>query len=171
MRRLGRCIVLLACSHCGDGEPRRARGESADSGSTGVGEAEPCEDGFSRVDGECVPTPCESTDCPPETCTADSCSGHGRCTEVADGVTCSCDEGFAGQRCEERGPDFYRRTLLVAGLADPDIYEEHDDAFYLVGTLSTTTVPIFESADLVAFTHKQDYDPSAVDPEHDYSYV
>jgi len=114
-----------------------------------------------RVDGECMQ----------ETCGADTCHGHGPCSDTPDGPACVCDEGFTGSRCDAYGPDAYTRTLLAPSLADPDIYKEHDDLFFLTGTGSTVTVPIYETSDLINFTEKRIYDPSALDPNHDYCYV
>jgi glycosyl hydrolase family 43 len=96
-----------------------------------------------------------------------SCSGHGVCSDGA----CLCDEGFVGDDCASQGDDYHRRTLLVAGLADPDMLREHDDLFYLVGTGSSVDVPIYESTDLVVFDERAPYDPSALDPEHDYCFI
>ncbi|MDC0666368.1 family 43 glycosylhydrolase [Nannocystis radixulma] len=109
--------------------------------------------------------------CVPETCAADTCHGHGVCADGLDGVTCACDEGFTGGRCDGRGADFYSRTLLMPGLADPDIYKEHDDLFLLTGTGSSLTLPIYESTDLLEFHEKKIYDPTALDPAHDYCYI
>ena len=93
------------------------------------------------------------------------------CSDSAEGVVCHCDEGFVGGRCEGRGEDFYARTLLLPGIADPDIYKEHDDLFFLTGTGNTVTLPIFASTDLETFVEKRIYDPSASDPNHDYCFV
>jgi hypothetical protein len=107
-------------------------------------------------------------DVAPSTCVESGCSGHGRCVEGA----CVCDEGFLGAACAGRDDDFHRRTLLVRGLADPDVLEENDDLFVLTATArSARVIPFYESSDLVAFRRLPDYDPSALDPDHDYCYL
>lgn len=126
-----------------------------------TGPACPCPEGHVLIDNTCVP----------ETCAADTCHGHGVCVDRPDGLACACDEGFTGDRCDGQGPDFYARTLLVPGLADPDVYKEHDDLFLLTGTGSTVNLPIYESTDLVTFREKTIYDPTALDPAHDYCYI
>jgi len=64
----------------------------------------------------------------------------------------------------------HARTLLVAGLADPEVLKVHDDLFFLMGTDTSTftSLPIYESTDLVTVTERRRYRPSAVDPAHDY---
>lgn len=121
-----------------------------------------CDGGYVAVDGACVE----------ETCTASSCSGHGVCEKADVGVRCLCDEGFEGTSCETIADDHYARTLLVGGMADPDIYKEHDDSFYLTGTApSARRLPIYHSTDLVTFEEYKVYDPSVVDSAHDYCHV
>jgi GH43 family beta-xylosidase len=67
--------------------------------------------------------------------------------------------------------DFYARSLLVAGLADPDVYKEHDDLFFLTGTGDARSVPIYETNDLTSFRFKRGYDPSVADPTYDYCMI
>ncbi|PTL85131.1 glycoside hydrolase [Vitiosangium sp. GDMCC 1.1324] len=56
-------------------------------------------------------------------------------------------------------------------MADPDIYKENDDLFFLSGTGNGASVPIYESNDLTSFRYKLGYDPSAVDPTYDYCWL
>jgi GH43 family beta-xylosidase len=190
------CLVLA--SACGDSTGVASDTGTSGTGGTTSGAAEPtstsqstggatsstgseptpttgapsdCEDSFEpgcgcgrgevEIDGECVH----------ETCAADTCHGHGLCSVTLIGVQCTCDEGFTGERCDTPGPDAYARTLLMPGLADPDIYKEHDDLFFLTGTGDTVSVPIFATHDLLNFTEKRIYSPAALDPNHDYCYV
>lgn len=157
--------LVVACETSG-GAPQGS-GPSTEGGTTGgstaastVGSATASEGsaGTSSSDGGCSDAGCE-----PEQCKGDSCSGHGVCSELGAGIACVCDEGFVGEACESHGDDFDRRTLLVPGLADPDVLREHDDLFYLVGTGSTVVVPIYESNDLEVFDERPSYDPSALD--------
>ncbi|RYE95145.1 MAG: glycoside hydrolase, partial [Myxococcales bacterium] len=66
------------------------------------------------------------------------------------------------------GVDHHRRTLVMPGLADPDVLAIHDDLFVLTGTSTTVSLPFFASTDLVTFTPLATYDPSALDPAHSY---
>jgi hypothetical protein len=110
--------------------------------------------------------------CRRETCAQQDCSGHGRCTDDATGPRCSCDEGFVGEACAEQGEDFHRRTLLVSGMADPDILKETDDLFVLTGTApGSAVIPLYETSDLLTFQERPAYDPTALDPDHDYCYL
>lgn len=165
----------LACASSGDDRSPGAATESGsdegtapalsagdDDDETGDGSGDDAaETGTGGEDGAPVPT----------SCTKDACGGHGVCEELESGVACTCDEGFTGTYCDEIGPDYHARTLLVPDLADPDVLAEHDDAFYLTGTGSTLTVPIYASSDLVEWEEVLQYDPSAVDPAHDYCHV
>ena len=67
--------------------------------------------------------------------------------------------------------DYNARTLLVPGLADPDVYKEHDDLFFLSGTGNGWLLPIYESNDLATFRFKRDYNPSQADPTYDYCFL
>ncbi|GEN12102.1 Glycosyl hydrolases family 43 [Myxococcus fulvus] len=104
-------------------------------------------------------------------CDGVTCSGHGVCRDEAGTARCICDEGFTGGACATRGGDYGRRTLLVPGMADPDIYKEHDDLFFLSGTGNGWQLPIYETRDLTSFQLKRAYDPSAVDPVYDYCFL
>ncbi len=110
--------------------------------------------------------------CVEQTCTESSCSGHGRCEKADIGVLCQCDEGFEGAACGSVAADFYARTLLVSGMADPDVYKENDDSFFLTGTSPGAKVlRIYHSTDLVSFEPYKTYEPSVVDKGHDYCHV
>jgi CubicO group peptidase (beta-lactamase class C family) len=50
-----------------------------------------CADGFHAEGARCVRD---------ESCRADSCSGHGTCTARDGALSCACDRGYAGPRCE-----------------------------------------------------------------------
>jgi hypothetical protein len=104
------------------------------------------------------------------TCTELACN-NGRCIETVPGPTCICDEGFIGTNCNEQGSDFYRRTQLMPGLADPDILAINDDLFILTGTSNGMVLPILQSTDLINFQLKHTYDPSIVDPTHNYCLI
>ncbi|SEU34034.1 glycoside hydrolase family 43 protein [Stigmatella erecta] len=62
----------------------------------------------------------------------------------------------------------WERTLVQAGLADPEVYKENDDLFFLTGTGDSRSIPIYETNDLTAFRFKLGYNPSVVDPVYDY---
>jgi GH43 family beta-xylosidase len=104
-------------------------------------------------------------------CDGVTCSGHGVCRDNAGTAVCVCDEGFVGASCASRGSNFYARSLLVPGMADPDVYKEHDDLFFLTGTGDARTLPIYETNDLSSFRFKRGYDPSAADPTYDYCMI
>ena len=104
-------------------------------------------------------------------CDGVTCGGHGVCKDNAGTAVCICDEGFAGSSCATLGSNFYARSLLVPGLADPDVYKENDDLFFLTGTGDARTVPLYESNDLSSFGFKRGYDPSAADPTYDYCMI
>jgi GH43 family beta-xylosidase len=104
-------------------------------------------------------------------CDGVTCSGHGVCKDNAGTAVCVCDEGFTGASCASRGANFYSRSLLVPGMADPDVYKEHDDLFFLTGTGDARTLPIYETNDLSSFRFKRGYDPSAADPTYDYCMI
>jgi hypothetical protein len=104
-------------------------------------------------------------------CDGVTCSGHGVCRDNAGSALCVCDEGFTGSSCATRGSNFYARSLLVPGLADPDVYKENDDLFFLTGTGDARTVPLYETNDLSSFRFKRGYDPSVADPAYDYCMI
>lgn len=104
-------------------------------------------------------------------CDGVTCSGHGVCRDNAGSAVCTCDEGFTGPSCGTRGGDYGARTLLMQWLADPDVYKEHDDLFFLTGTGNGVLLPLYESNDLRTFQFKRDYNPSAADPVYDYCFL
>ncbi|MFY0574683.1 family 43 glycosylhydrolase [Cystobacter fuscus] len=104
-------------------------------------------------------------------CSGVTCGGHGVCQDQAGSAICVCDEGFTGTSCSTRGGNFYARSLLVSGMADPDVYKEHDDLFFLTGTGNGASVPIYETNDLSSFRLKLSYSPSAADPVYDYCMI
>lgn len=104
-------------------------------------------------------------------CDGVTCSGHGVCRDEAGTARCICDEGFTDAACATRGGDYGRRTLLVPGMADPDVYKEHDDLFFLSGTGNGWQLPIYETRDLTSFQLKRSYDPSVADPVYDYCFL
>lgn len=104
------------------------------------------------------------------TCAELTCN-NGKCNESPQGATCVCDEGFLGTKCDQQGADFYHRTEIVPGLADPDILAVHDDLFFLSGTSNAMVLPIYESIDLKQFRLKVTYNPSIIDPMHNYCEV
>lgn len=104
------------------------------------------------------------------TCAEVSCI-NGRCMETAQGPICMCDEGFVGINCNQQGSDFYRRTQLMPGLADPDILAINDDLFILTGTSNAMVLPIYQSTDLINFQLKRNYDPSIIDPMYKYCLI
>lgn len=103
-------------------------------------------------------------------CTVLDCN-NGYCEETAEGPICVCDEGFLGTNCSQKGPDFYHRTLVMPGLADPDILAINDDLFILMGTANGLELPIYQSIDLINCQLKTVYNPSAVDPASDYCFL
>jgi GH43 family beta-xylosidase len=62
----------------------------------------------------------------------------------------------------------WERSLVVSGMADPEVYKENDDLFFLSGTGDGKTLPIYETNDLTTFRLKRSYNPSAVDGVYDY---
>ncbi|CAF1216587.1 unnamed protein product [Rotaria sordida] len=104
------------------------------------------------------------------TCVELTCN-NGRCIETTQGANCICDEGFIGTNCNQQASDFYRRTQLIPGLADPDILAINDDLFYLTGTSNAMSLPIFQSTDLINFHLKITYDPSISDSMYNYCFI
>ena len=96
---------------------------------------------------------------------------YGYCKETDEGPTCICDEGFVGISCNEQGSDFYQRTQLMSGLADPSVLSIGDDLFFLMGTADGLVLPIYQSTDLINFQLNITYDPSASDSAYHYCYV
>lgn len=103
-------------------------------------------------------------------CTTLVCN-NGHCNQTPEGPICICDEGFIGTNCNQQGADFYHRTLLMPGLADPNVLALNDDLFILMGTADGTVLPIFQSTDLINFQQKIIYNPSASDSANDYCYL
>ncbi|CAF1224027.1 unnamed protein product [Adineta ricciae] len=96
---------------------------------------------------------------------------NGRCIEEAQGPRCICDEGFVGSNCDQEGSDFYHRTSLIHGLADPDVLAVNDDLFYLTGTSDAFVLPIYQSTDLINFQLKVTYNPSTIDTIYNYCFI
>src|SRR5688572_1582052 len=65
-----------------------------------------CAMGFFAAGDGCDATP---------TCGPGSCSNRGACTESARGLACTCEEGYAGDECEECADDF----VLANGVCVP----------------------------------------------------
>ncbi|CAF0728942.1 unnamed protein product [Adineta steineri] len=102
---------------------------------------------------------------------ADLNCNNGRCIESGQGPQCICDEGFFGTICDQQGADFYHRTHLMPGLADPDILAVNDDLFFLTGTSNALDLPFFQSTDLITFHLKIIYNPSVTDPQYNYCFI
>ncbi|MDC0710983.1 family 43 glycosylhydrolase [Stigmatella sp. ncwal1] len=93
---------------------------------------------------------------------------------------CSGEEGASSESGPaEPGPQTvksplasgWERTLIQSGLADPEVYKENDDLFFLTGTGDSRSLPIYETNDLTAFRLKLSYNPSAADPVYDYCLI
>ena len=52
-----------------------------------------CLNGYENIDGECVQ---QSVDL----CQDDTCNGHGQCSDDTGAIVCTCNVGYAGERCE-----------------------------------------------------------------------
>jgi len=63
---------------------------TCDTGYTGD-RCESCAAGYHDEDGSCVPD---------EACQDDTCNGHGECDDTGGVITCDCDDGYAGDRCD-----------------------------------------------------------------------
>lgn len=75
-------------------------------------------------------------------------------------------DGDGGE--EPVDPAAFDPVLLVRDLADPDVLELADGVWVLSGTQGGLTLPLYRSTDLATFELLGRYDPSALDPEHDY---
>uniref|UniRef100_A0A914XCI7 Endo-1,5-alpha-L-arabinanase A n=1 Tax=Plectus sambesii TaxID=2011161 RepID=A0A914XCI7_9BILA len=84
---------------------------------------------------------------------------------------CICDEGFQGAECNEQGADFYHRTELIHGMADPDMIAVNDDLFFLSGTWDGNVLPIYQSTDMKEFQLKTTYNPTSSDFFYTYCMV
>jgi GH43 family beta-xylosidase len=66
-------------------------------------------------------------------------------------------------------PNVYGEQMVESGLADPNVYKQSNNSFYLSGTgKDTHTIPIYHSTNLRDFSPVDAYDPSALDPNSDY---
>ena len=130
-------------------------------------------DGAAAPDGPSPPDAKPKPDTsPPPKCTAGACSGHGVCSVSGGTPSCACDEGFTGPTCAQKRTDFWRRTLIRAGLGDPNVHRVHDDLYYLTGTEGNTrTITVYRSTDLETFKPLVTYDPSKADPKYDYCWL
>jgi hypothetical protein len=76
---------------------------------------------------------------------------------------------FTPPRIHVPPPDIYGEQMVELGLADPSVYKESNNSFYLSGTgKDTHTIPIYHSSNLRDFSPVDSYDPSALDPNSDY---
>jgi hypothetical protein len=167
-------VVSAGCSSVtGEPEERDGAGPTDDAGGGDRDAGDATTDSGAAMDaGEVAPDGGAPDGAVAPGCTESRCSGHGRCEEGDAGAVCRCDEGFSGASCEAQTADFHRRSLLVPGMADPDILKEHDDLFVLTGTArSSAVIPLYESSDLVTFRELPAYDPTALDTSHDYCYL
>ena len=109
------CVALpegCTASTCsGHGDCDDASGEpvcACDEGYTGD-RCDECEEGFHHEGGpsggvgECVP---DVDPCDPDPCDTASC-GNGSCACVGGEAICACDEGWAGELCDECDDDYY----------------------------------------------------------------
>jgi hypothetical protein len=103
-------------------------------------------------------------------CDPTACNGHGVCATGNQGAMCVCDEGFDAPSCSTRNADYGRRVKIAENLADPDVIKLSDDRYVLSGTGSGVDFEFLESSDLVTWNGVGTYDPSAVDPAHDYCF-
>lgn len=100
-----------SCNECADGYHRDGGGSGGGSGSGGTGDCVP--------DGGCNPDPCapdacspeECGECDPDPCDADPCGDNGSCRCVGGDAECDCDEGYAGDTCDECDDDYVARGL------------------------------------------------------------
>ncbi len=66
-------------------------------------------------------------------------------------------------------PDIHGEQIVIPGQADPNVYKESNDSFYLSGTgEDTRTLAVYHSSSLRDFTQVETYNPSALDQNHDY---
>ncbi|MGQ0506475.1 MAG: family 43 glycosylhydrolase [Myxococcaceae bacterium] len=114
-----------------------------------------CAAGFHIAQGLCVAD---------TTCLANTCSGRGICSDAEGSVACACASGTTGRNCEHYADGAFTRKLMVPGMADPDIFKESDDLYYLSGTTNGRELPILESKDLETFTLKRVYQPGVKAP-------
>ncbi len=92
---LGACVAACqvdSCSYHGTCEERLDGIEClCDTGYTGS-HCDQCEPGYHDEQGTCALN---------EYCAAESCSQHGQCTDTTGVIVCTCDAGYAGDRCEQ----------------------------------------------------------------------
>jgi hypothetical protein len=106
----------------------------------------------------------------PDACAGLACRSPGLCAVDTGGPYCDCDEGFSGADCDQRTVDYGRRFKISEGLADPDVIELEPQRYVLTGTGTGLDFRFLESSDLVSWTHTATYNPSTVDPSHDYCF-
>ncbi len=104
---LGLASSSLMCSRDEDDSPplppMSTGGGNNEGGMGGMGTLDPCEDVFCptgavcRAEGMSAACVCESEACEGiPLCGPDSCAQDATCTQMEDGFTCSCKEGFSG---------------------------------------------------------------------------
>ncbi|PKN54765.1 MAG: hypothetical protein CVU56_24800, partial [Deltaproteobacteria bacterium HGW-Deltaproteobacteria-14] len=117
----GACVADASCA---EDNPCGAHGACDDTGGVivctcAIGWTGPscdaCYPGYHLVAGECT----LDTSCGPATC-----AGHGTCEAGDGGVTCDCDEGYAGPSCAMCDADFHRDAT---GACVPDMSCADDD--------------------------------------------
>ena len=83
------------------------------------------------------------------------------------------ETAVAIQPTYEPEPQIVGETLIMPKVADPDVYKENNNSFFLSGTnkLDTDIIPIYHSSNLVEFQKINEYDPDLVDPNNDYCHL
>ena len=67
-------------------------------------------------------------------------------------------------------PQIFGETLIIPKIADPDVYKDSNDSFFLSGTnkQDTNIIPIYHSDNLTDFEKVSEYNPDLLDPNNDY---
>ena len=80
------------------GVPSNAGGAPSDAGAPAAGGT----NSAAGAGGDCATSPCEPTEPEVDDCSPNPCKNAGQCSDIGDGFSCECVNGFAGADCTEK---------------------------------------------------------------------
>lgn len=128
----GECVLVVSCD---DGDPCGGHGECDDSGDEVVCNCydgyegdfcDSCAPGYHEDDaGDCVAD---------EVCGTNTCNGHGDCDDSSGAPVCTCEEGYAGDRCDTCDDGYHLDgDLCVSDTCPPDACSGHGECSVVAG--------------------------------------